>query len=91
MFQKPSEDSKHSNISLTINKDEITGLVGPNGSGKSTLMNILGCLDRPTSGLYLLDGVDVGAMDDAELARIRKAEAEAAATVRLLPPSERAS
>src|ERR1700747_1541984 len=58
-------------ISLNIFKNEYVALMGPSGSGKSTLMNILGCLDKPTSGTYLLDGVSVGALSRDELAEIR--------------------
>lgn len=58
-------------IDLTILEHEYVAVMGPSGSGKSTLMNILGCLDSPTSGRYLLDGVDVSAMDDAGLAKVR--------------------
>lgn len=58
-------------ISLDIDYGEFTAIMGPSGSGKSTLMNILGCLDRPTDGIYLLDGIDVSQMDDSELAEIR--------------------
>lgn len=58
-------------ISLTIKDGELSSIVGPSGSGKSTLMNIIGCLDMPTSGSYRLDGVEVIAMSDTELARIR--------------------
>jgi len=58
-------------IDLTINKGEYVAIMGPSGSGKTTLMNILGCLDTPTSGKYMFDGVNVSDMDDNELAKIR--------------------
>lgn len=58
-------------VSLVVNKNEFVALMGPSGSGKSTLMNILGCLDTPTSGRYLLNGEDVSKMGDNELADIR--------------------
>ncbi|NPV44594.1 MAG: ABC transporter ATP-binding protein [Firmicutes bacterium] len=59
------------NINLEIKENEFVAVVGPSGSGKSTLMNIMGCLDTPTRGRYLLDGIDVGTMDEDELAEIR--------------------
>lgn len=61
-------------INLAINKGEYVALMGPSGSGKSTLMNLLGCLDTPTSGQYILNGKDVSQMHDDELAEIRNKE-----------------
>jgi len=61
-------------IDLVINKGEYVALMGPSGSGKSTLMNLLGCLDTPTSGHYVLNGKDVSQMKDDELAGIRNKE-----------------
>ena len=61
-------------IDLEINKGEYVALMGPSGSGKSTLMNLLGCLDTPTSGNYILNGKDVSQMKDDELAEIRNKE-----------------
>jgi putative ABC transport system ATP-binding protein len=58
-------------LSLTINRGEVVAIVGPSGSGKSTLMNMLGCLDLPTSGEYILDGERVSDLKDDQLADIR--------------------
>ncbi len=60
-----------SGIDLTLEKGQMTAIVGPSGSGKSTLMHILGCLDGPTSGTYLLEGQDVSAMSSFQLAGVR--------------------
>jgi putative ABC transport system ATP-binding protein len=59
------------NVSLRIDTGDLVGIMGSSGSGKSTLMNILGCLDIPTSGRYLIDGVDVSHMDEDDLADLR--------------------
>ncbi len=58
-------------LSMEVAKGEVVAIMGPSGSGKSTLMNILGCLDRPSAGEYLLDGLNVSKMDGKELAFIR--------------------
>jgi putative ABC transport system ATP-binding protein len=63
-----------SGIDIEIKKGEYVAIMGPSGSGKSTLMNLIGCLDSPTSGLYYLNGNLVSEMDDDELARIRNQE-----------------
>ncbi len=61
-------------LNFNINTNEYVALMGPSGSGKSTLMNILGCLDTPSSGVYILNGQDVSKMDDNSLAEIRNKE-----------------
>jgi putative ABC transport system ATP-binding protein len=61
-------------INLTIQKNEYVALMGPSGSGKSTLMNIIGCLDTPTSGEYFLNGPNVAQLSDSDLAAIRNKE-----------------
>ena len=61
-------------VSIDIKRGEYVAIMGPSGSGKSTLMNLIGCLDTPTKGTYLLNGKEVGEMNDNELARIRNEE-----------------
>jgi len=61
-------------VSIKIDKGEYVAIMGPSGSGKSTLMNLIGCLDTPTSGQYILNGTDVSKMDDNKLAEIRNQE-----------------
>jgi len=61
-------------LSIDIKRNEYVAIMGPSGSGKSTLMNLIGCLDTPTSGLYMLNGTNVSEMNDNELARVRNKE-----------------
>ena len=61
-------------VSLEIDRGEYIAIMGPSGSGKSTLMNLIGCLDTPTAGSYLLNGKEVARMNDNELAAIRNKE-----------------
>src|SRR5438045_8491015 len=68
----PQEIYALSGVDLVIENGEYVAIMGPSGSGKSTLMNIIGCLDRPTDGRYLLDGIPVEAVDDDELAARRQ-------------------
>ena len=61
-------------ITMSIAKNEYVAILGPSGSGKSTLMNVIGCLDTPTSGIYQFNGVNVSEMDDNQLAEVRNRE-----------------
>lgn len=68
---KPNELEILHGISLEVHEGEFVSIVGPSGSGKSTLMNLIGILDRPTSGTYILDGIDISKSKDQELSNIR--------------------
>src|SRR3970282_2053500 len=70
----PIRVDAHANINLRIVHGEFIAILGPSGSGKSTLMNISGCLDRPTTGRYLLDNTDVSGLERDELADVRNAK-----------------
>ena len=75
IYQVGSEEVRAlRDVSLRIDKNEYVAIMGPSGSGKSTLMNILGCLDTPSKGLYDFNGVNVSEMNDNELAQIRNKE-----------------
>ncbi len=74
-YKVGNQDVKALNgVDITINKNEYVAIMGPSGSGKSTMMNILGCLDSPTSGSYILNGIDVSKMQDNDLAEVRNKE-----------------
>ncbi|RPI02192.1 MAG: ABC transporter ATP-binding protein [Ignavibacteriae bacterium] len=75
-FYQVGEEKVHAldGVSIQIQKNEYVAIMGPSGSGKSTLMNIIGCLDTPTSGLYELNSTNVSDMNDNELAKIRNKE-----------------
>jgi putative ABC transport system ATP-binding protein len=75
-FYQVGEEKVHAldGVSLQIQKNEYVAIMGPSGSGKSTMMNIIGCLDTPTSGLYELNNTNVSDMNDNQLARIRNKE-----------------
>jgi putative ABC transport system ATP-binding protein len=75
-FYQVGEEKVHAldGVSLQIQKNEYVAIMGPSGSGKSTMMNIIGCLDTPTSGLYELNGTNVSDMNDNQLAKIRNKE-----------------
>jgi putative ABC transport system ATP-binding protein len=63
-----------SGVNLNVKKGDLVSIMGPSGSGKSTLLNLVGCLDRPTGGRYILDGRDVSDLSDAELSEVRSGQ-----------------
>lgn len=75
IYQMGDQEVKALNgVSLSIQKNEYVAIMGPSGSGKSTMMNVLGCLDTPTSGAYILNGKNVSDLSDDELAEVRNQE-----------------
>lgn len=75
-YYQVGEEKVHAldGVTVTIEKNEYVAIMGPSGSGKSTMMNIIGCLDTPTSGLYELNSINVSEMNDNELAKVRNKE-----------------
>ena len=71
ILAKVHQKLKHYGVDLTINKGEFVAIVGPSGSGKSTMMNLIGCLDRPTSGRVKIAGEDLSKLNDKKLTSLR--------------------